>query len=140
MEYTFRLTGRFKPFVRMTQRSKYVDMQAKAYLASKDRLGWELLKQMAAQGWEMIPRGVPLAVVIVIQPARHTCDLDNQCKGLLDAAQGIVFEDDRWVDTIVASRQNGEDDMVDFRVFCSSKQGGRVALKSGPKSDRGISL
>ena len=115
-EYTFRLTGRFKPYVRMTQRGKWVKPEAQAYLASKERLGWELLRQMQANEWELILRVVPLTVFIVIQPARHTQDLDNLVKGLLDAAQGIVFEDDRWVDVIVASRRNGEDEGVDLRV------------------------
>jgi len=120
MEYTFRLTGRFKPYVRMTQRGKWVKPEAQAYLASKAQLGWQLLEQMQANEWELIPRGIPLAVAIVIQPVRHTCDLDNQCKGLLDAAQGIVFEDDRWVDHIVAGRDGDGEDVTHFTVSWSS--------------------
>ena len=120
MEYTFRLTGRFKPYVRMTQRGKWVKPEAQAYLASKAQLGWQLLEQMQANEWELIPRGIPLAVAIVIQPVRHTCDLDNQCKGLLDAAQGIVFEDDRWVDHIVVDRDGDGEDVTHFTVSWSS--------------------
>lgn len=118
MQYTFRLTGRFKPFVRMTQRSKYADPQAQAYLASKDALGFQLLAQMAAAEWEMIPRSVRLAVAIVIQPVRHNCDLDNQVKAVLDAAQGVVFEDDRWVDAIIACRYGKGEDVLHLRVSC----------------------
>lgn len=137
MEYTFRLTGRFKPYVRMTQRSKYADPEARAYLASKGCLGFQMLEQMAASGRELIPRGIPLAVAIVIQPARHNCDLDNQIKALLDAAQGIVFEDDRWVDFIFAFRHGKGEDVVDFMVtddlagFISNFVGWKTGLATG---------
>ena len=53
---------------------------------------------------EMIPRGTPLAVEIYIHPANHRRDIDNELKALLDAAQGIVFEDDRWVDEVTIQR------------------------------------
>ena len=121
-EYIFRLTGRFKPYVRMTQQSKFVDPEAKAYLASKERLGWELLEQMQANEWELIPRGISLGVSIAISPVRHNQDLDNCIKALLDAAQGIVFEDDRWVDVIIASRHDGEEEVGRFDVFCFSDE------------------
>lgn len=116
IEYTFRLTGRFKPYVRMTQKSKYADPQAVEYLASKDALGFLMLQQMAAQEWEMMPRGTPLGVMIVIQPVMHTRDLDNEIKAVLDAATGIVFEDDRWVDAVFAVRHGKGEHVVDFIV------------------------
>jgi Holliday junction resolvase RusA-like endonuclease len=104
IEYEFFLPGRFKPYVRMTQRSKWVDPQAIEYLASKRQLQWQMREQMREQNWEMIPRGIPLGVMIGICPVLHNMDLDNQVKALLDAAQGVVFEDDRWVDLIAAVR------------------------------------
>ena len=116
-EYTFRLLGRIKPFVRMTQRGKWVDPQAQAYLASKEHLAWQMLQQMQANEWEMIPRGIPLGTVILIQPARHNSDLDNLAKAMLDAAQGVVFEDDRWVDVIIAARHDGKEEIGRLTVF-----------------------
>lgn len=108
--YEFVLPGRFKPYVRMTQRSKWVDPQAVEYLASKEHLQWQLQVQMREHGGELIPRRIPLGVLIFISPALHNMDLDNQEKALLDAAQGIVFEDDRWVDLVVVLRcSRGED-------------------------------
>ena len=115
--YTFRLLGRIKPFVRMTQRGKWVDPQAQEYLDSKARLGWQMLKQMQENEWELIPRGIPLGVAVVIRPARHNQDLDNLVKALMDAAQGIVFEDDRWVDVIIAARHDDGDDETYLTVF-----------------------
>lgn len=116
-EYTFRLLGRIKPFVRMTQRGKWVDAQAQEYLASKKHLQWQMLEQMRENGWELLARGIPLGVVIVIQPVLHNRDLDNIAKATLDAAQGIVFEDDRWVDFIIAVRCGSGHDEARLTVF-----------------------
>jgi Holliday junction resolvase RusA-like endonuclease len=110
IRYTFFLPGRFKPYVRMTQRSKWKDPQAIEYLASKEHLQWQMQEQMREHGWELIPRGIPLGVMIGICPILHSMDLDNQEKALLDAAQGVVFDDDRWVDLVAAVRLDmGED-------------------------------
>lgn len=104
IDYHFHLDGPFKPYVRMTRRGKWVKPQAQEYLSSKDRLQWQLALRMAAEQWERIPRGIPLRISIWISPVDHRRDLDNEIKALLDAAQGIVFEDDRWVDDITAGR------------------------------------
>lgn len=116
IEYTFWLSRQFKPYVRMTQRSKFTDPKAQAYLASKERLEWQMLDQMEKNDWELVKRGIPLGVVISICPVARNRDLDNEIKAILDAAQGVVFEDDRWVDTIIACRVNGENEGVGFRV------------------------
>lgn len=110
----FTLTGRFKPYVRMTQRSKYVDPQAQQYLASKVEMGLQLRQQMAANGWDMLPRRTPLAVNIVVlaSKVRHNCDIDNIAKGTIDSAQGIVFLDDRWIDYLRIRRVVGPEDQI----------------------------
>lgn len=104
--YGFMLRGKVKPYVRMTQRSKHVDPQAKEYLASKEAIGFQLREQMAWSEWEMIPGGRPLEVVITVYSptAFHNSDLDNTIKAILDAANKIVYQDDRWIDRINASR------------------------------------
>jgi len=116
-EYTFRLLGRIKPYVRMTQRGKWVDAQAKEYLASKQHLAWQMPEQMQDNEWELVARGVPLGAVMVIQPALHNCDLDNLAKAILDAARGIVFEHDRWVDAVIAVRYDSGDDQAYVTIF-----------------------
>lgn len=102
--YTFIIKGRFKPYVRMTQRGKWVKPEAQEYLASKDRLGYDIAEQMRRRGLEMLPGKTPLWVEIRIAPALHNRDLDNEAKAILDAMQGVVFPDDRWVDMLIASR------------------------------------
>jgi len=94
----------------MTQRSKFTDPQAKEYLACKLAVGMQFKHQMHGHDLEMLPGQTPLSVTITIWEGGgfHNKDLDNQIKSLLDAAQGIVFPDDRWVDRIIAERRRGE--------------------------------
>lgn len=101
------LAGPFVPYTRMTQGSKWSD-RARRYLASQDALRLQMRSLMAACDAEMIGRGRPLSVRIAIYGTDHRCDLDNQVKALLDAAQSVVFEDDRWIDRIEARRAGGD--------------------------------
>jgi len=100
----FTLTGKIKPYVRMTQRGKFVKKNAQEYLASKEAIRWQLRQQM--EEGQMLPERTPLAVCLVFNydGGFHNRDLDNTVKAALDAAQGIVFPDDRWVDVIYAKR------------------------------------
>ena len=118
----FILDGPFKPYVRMTQRSKWTNPQAQEYLSSKAGLGLQLKAQMRDNGWKMLPAKTALDVDlhIIHDGGYHNKDLDNQIKALLDAAQGIVFRDDRWVDSIAASREQGHQDRVYMIVTVSS--------------------
>jgi Holliday junction resolvase RusA-like endonuclease len=112
----FVLVGKFKPAVRMTQRSKYADPQAREYLASKTQLGYQLRQQM--DGAQMFPRGVPLSLIIKISSTRgyNNSDLSNQLKALEDSANQIVYADDCWVDEIYARRNRGDTNTTIFDV------------------------
>ena len=98
------LPGVIKPYVRMTQRSQYANPQAREYIASRNRLRDDMRTLMLFHGWQTIPRGVPLAVSVVVGWLRHNQDLDNIVKAVLDAANGVVYEDDCWIDMLVAQR------------------------------------
>ena len=69
-------------------------------------------------GREMINRHQPLSVRIFIYHDHgfNNRDLDNECKAILDTAQGIVFEDDRWIDHIQAYRRRGDQCRVELWV------------------------
>lgn len=101
------LTGLVVPYTRMTQGSKWTP-RARRYLDWQGAARLELRAQMATHGWQMIPRGEPLQAWICIRPVSHRRDLDNCIKAVLDAAQGVVFEDDRWIDQITAWQARGE--------------------------------
>ena len=115
--FTFRIEGRFKPYVRMTQRGKWVKPEAQAYLDSKTRLQMAFKAQMAENGWQMLPLRTPLWVAVYVAPTLHNRDLDNEVKAVLDAAQGVVFPDDRWVDRIAARRGDGDATVVEVGVL-----------------------
>lgn len=109
-----RYEGRFKPYVRMTQRSKYVNPEAKEYLSSKVAMALAFKQQISH------PFGrVPLAVNISITHAGgfHNRDLDNEIKAIFDACNGVVWEDDRWVDRVTASRKRGEQELIELDVW-----------------------
>ena len=100
----FKLEGKPTPYVRMTQRGKFVKPAAKRYLNSKAALAWQMRQQM---GGRALFGREPLGVVITFgyeRGADHRRDLDNEVKAVLDAANGVVWEDDRWVDVIHARR------------------------------------
>lgn len=102
----FVLTGPIIPYVRMTQRGKWVNERAKEYLTNKDKLAWQFREQCP----ESLPDQAPLMVIIVVEtPKLHKGDLDNICKAILDAAQGIVFRNDCWIDSISIQRKRAKE-------------------------------
>lgn len=105
--YQFVVEGRVVPYVRMTQRSKYVDDQAKRYLAWQNLARLRMREQMNLKRWNMIPKRTPFAVRMYFVPPDHRHDLDNAVKAAMDAAQGVVYPDDRWAESIAASRATG---------------------------------
>jgi len=87
----------------MTRRGKWGSPQAQEYLSSKAAIQMQLKEQM--RGRERLGRE-PLRVRVIFSVADrlHTKDLDNLLKAVMDACNGIVWDDDRWVDEIFAMR------------------------------------
>jgi len=108
--YNFVIEYRIKPYVRMTQRSKYVDKQAGAYLNSKRAIQLQMRTQMNISHWRMFENKEPLFVSIslFLDNRLHGGDLDNYVKAILDAGNNIIYQDDRYVDRIFASRYLSE--------------------------------
>lgn len=67
---------------------------------------WSLKKKLAMRG----------------EPVASGADIDNQCKAILDALNGVVWEDDRQVSDLRVSRRWADEDA--FRM--------RVSLATGP--------
>ena len=103
----YKLTSPVVPYVRMTQRSKWVDPKAQRYLAAKDDLAKEMLAVRVNARQEIIGR-VPFRVAMVFGEVRHTMDTDNLIKGVCDSGNGILWEDDRWCDAVHGIRRTGE--------------------------------
>ena len=119
MKLTFYATGRIKPYVRMTRRGKFVKDDAREYLASKMALALQFRAQMADRAL----LGGPLSVTILLRitEGMHRKDLDNQIKAVLDAANGIIWRDDRWIDEIFARRILTTTDEVELLVTKEDK-------------------
>jgi Holliday junction resolvase RusA-like endonuclease len=105
------------PYVRMTQRSKWIDPAATAYLRNKGVLKWILQNQMDAGDFLMLkhaPMGCDLSFNV---QQLHKCDLDNLVKAVLDAAQGIVYANDCWIDLLAARRRIASTPRLVFSIW-----------------------
>lgn len=114
----FEIDGlRIIPYVRMTQAGKWVKPRAMQYIARQDELAWELAATMRANDWSPFDR-TPLVVTIEItMPSRlHRQDLDNQEKAIIDAAQGIVYGNDLWIDEKHSRRLLGDEWKITLEV------------------------
>ena len=98
-----RLAGPIVPYTRMTQGSLWTE-RSKRYLASQDALRVQMQAGMARNGWKPYQKGLPLQVRIVFGWRLHNRDIDNEAKAILDAAKGILFDDDRWIDRLTVER------------------------------------
>jgi len=95
---TFCVNGKITPYVRMTHRGKH-KARAQEYLASQEAIAWKLKAQAMRLGWDMVPKDVPLAVgmVFTLTSGLYAGDLSNLEKAMEDAANGIVWHDDRYI-------------------------------------------
>lgn len=101
--------GEIVPYVRMTQRGKFVKPDAQRYLASKDALGWFMRETMVKWGPERLQDKTPFKLTMnLCRPDVFRFDLDNAVKAVLDAAQGIMFADDRYCVIVEAMKASGE--------------------------------
>lgn len=100
------------PYTRMTQRGKYVKPDAIRYLqAQKDIKTLMMLAKRNLECYEDYYVPEKTAFVVGVQfynPKLHYCDLDNLCKAILDAGQGVLYKDDRYCDQIIAIREKCE--------------------------------
>ena len=100
-----------KPYVRMTQKGKWSSPQAQEYMCNQQALRSEIYLDMLRGKHKMLPAQTPLWIAIVyVAPVSqgHRCDLDNITKAVLDACNGIVYPDDRWIDSIDIRRYFGD--------------------------------
>lgn len=130
------LTGEIKPYVRMTRRGKWVKPDAIAYQASQDALKYQIREQLQEKGhrtddFPIFKNQQPLRAMLTICVSRnlHAKDLDNQIKAILDAAQGLIFENDLWVDSISAERSLGSENLTELVL---------VAATSNSKPQNGV--
>jgi Holliday junction resolvase RusA-like endonuclease len=71
-------------------------------LAAEQELAWHFRSAHTGP-----PVAHPVALRVAFHVKSNTCDLDNLIKTILDAANGIVFEDDKQVVQIEAELYRG---------------------------------
>jgi len=77
----------------MTRRGKWVRPQAQRYLAWRKYASWRIV-----QAWRGAPLSGPVAIRVWVRVAKgRRGDLDNYLKAALDAANGLLWCDDRQV-------------------------------------------
>lgn len=117
-QYSFTLTGKIIPYVRMTQRGKFADPRAQAYLVNQLDLKWQLKQQMQEKDLQMLPSKTPLAVELQVgTKTLRSGDLDNFFKAVADAANKIVYPDDCWIDKLSAWRYPADECKAVFIVW-----------------------
>lgn len=115
----FVIEGYCIPYTRMTRRGKFVNSRALRYLESQERVAWQYRKQMV--GREMLTGPLSVRILACVPKSKHhRSDIDNIGKGLVDAAQGIVFKNDLWIDELYIKRVQSKDG--EFRYFVSINQ------------------
>lgn len=112
------------PYVRMTQRSMYVNKYAKNYVSVLRQTRPLIKDTLDKAGVPMfgdffVPERTPFAAFVYVFTERvmHKCDLDNLVKAALDLTQGVVFKNDSYCDAIIASRHKAAQPLL--RIFFS---------------------
>ena len=112
---SFTVPGRAIPAVRMTQRSKFTP-RAQRYLAYKNKVGW-----VARQHMQGKPTKEPVCVEIKVYLHRGVQgDVDNYFKSIADSLNKVVYQDDRQIRKIKASKiecESEEEERVEVRVY-----------------------
>lgn len=97
---SFTVPGKPVPAVRMTQRSKWSNPQAKRYLAYKEQVGW-LAKDAGIRQREG-PVLVTIDVFLKNRMGRRG-DIDNLAKAITDGLNGIAYQDDKQITRLTIS-------------------------------------
>ena len=100
----FEIQGRIVPYVRMTQRSMWVNRRALVYRADQQRLRGMFISLMEQEQWTPFERRERLYLMLEVAPSDHRRDLSNELKAIEDAMQGVVYPDDRWIEALHAER------------------------------------
>lgn len=93
MSLAFTVPGRPVPAVRMTTKSMHVNKYAKRYLDYKQQVSWVARSHMQEKPTDK-PVGVNIAFYL---HGGRIGDIDNLYKGVTDALNKIVYEDDRQI-------------------------------------------
>jgi len=105
-KYVVKIEGRAVPFTRHYGEGKRA-YNSTRYNNFRTLVGW--MARIAIQGAPMLS-GPVFVVIEVFISGRRPGDLDNYGKAALDGLQGIFYEDDRCVESVIMLRSRCEKD------------------------------
>ena len=112
------IPGRPVPYVRTTQKAKFVSKSYARYRDYKEYSQIYLRKQFKRPPIECYVRvDVNIYLNGKTSPMGRDGDIDNYCKGALDAANKILFKDDRQVIELHAHKIKDKNERVEIQVF-----------------------
>ena len=106
--------GRLKPYVRMTQKGKWIEPQAIEYMECKRYLSYQIKNYMNVNKLKMLPEKTPLMIEIEIGVPKsqgHRADVVKLQQAILDASKGLVYKDYNWIDSVSIKREFGHTEL-----------------------------
>ena len=115
-----------QPYVRTTQKQKYVDKRYLSYASYKEHI-----MLLASHYLNFVPKGnavevelkfrmpIPKSKAKIIhegRPHMNTPDVDNLVKGFFDAVNGVVWEDDKQVFKVTATKVYSQEPGIEVNV------------------------
>lgn len=108
------------PYYRQTQRSKYRDPAARRYNESQEALGDKILLELRSQGLPdpLYPKPARLRMNVTVARRQRisVIDASNLLKAVEDAANGILWDDDRQVYVIWMTKLKDTSDWVEITL------------------------
>ena len=83
---------------RFTYQGRTMDVITRHAKAWMEQAAWAARQAALESGWSLVPKGQKVVVKLWFWwPNRTRRDTHNALKALLDAWQGVLYEDDYWV-------------------------------------------
>ena len=97
------------PYVRTTQKQKFVDQAYQKYRTSQMQIRAATVDAMVRQGIQKFGREpLRMALIVNVPEGMHRRDLSNILKGVEDGAQGVAYDNDAWIDESYSRRYQVE--------------------------------
>lgn len=117
--------------VRMTNRGKWVQPNAKRYIAYKEEVSLQLKQQMTDELWntairiEVLFHFIPAKsnkTAKIGAPVTKKPDFDNLVKGICDAANKIVWTDDALVTSATVKKRYAKEAGIVLKVYADQDE------------------
>lgn len=109
-----------KPYVRQTQRSKYVDESAQEYNGNRDALRYKIREELIAMGLPapLYPKSARLRMHVVVARKKDQTrtDASNLLKAVEDAGNEVLYDDDCQIWELWMTKVQDTSDWVEIAL------------------------